>query len=42
LGVLDDADQRLVLGDLGQQRQCRKADQEPVGRRAFAQAEHGG
>jgi hypothetical protein len=37
LGVVDDADQWLVLGDLGQQRQGGQSDQEPVGGRAFAQ-----
>ena len=41
LRVVDDADQRLLLGDLGQQRQRGEPDQEPVGRRAGAPAEHG-
>ena len=36
LRVVDDADQRLVLGDLGEQRQRGKPDQEPVGRRTDA------
>ena len=36
LRVVDDADQRLLLGDLGEQRQRGEADQEPVRRRAGA------
>ena len=33
LRVVDDADERLLLGDLGEQRQRGEPDQEPVGRR---------
>ena len=40
LRVVDDADQRLLLGDLGEQRQRCQADQEAVGRGARAQPEH--
>ena len=40
LRVVDDADQRLLLGDLGEQRQRGQPDQEPVGRRTAAPAEH--
>ena len=40
LRVVDDADERLLLGDLGEQRQRGEPDQEPVRRRAGAQAEH--
>ena len=40
LRVVDDADQRLLLGDVGEQRQRGQADQEPVGRSAGAEAEH--
>ena len=40
LRVVDDADERLLLGDLGEQRQRGEPDQEPVGRRAGAPAEH--
>ena len=40
LRVVDDADERLLLGDLGEQRQRGQADQEPVGRRRRAQPEH--
>ena len=40
LRVVDEADQRLLLGDLGEQRQRGEPDQEPVGRRAGAQPEH--
>ena len=41
LRVVDDADERLLLGDLGQQRQGGEPDHEPVGRGAGAPAEHG-
>ena len=41
LRVVDDADQRLLLGDLGEQRQRGQPDQEPVGRGTDAQSEHG-
>ena len=41
LRVVDDADQRLLLGGVCQQAQRRQPDQEPVGRRAGAQPEHG-
>ena len=40
LRVVDDADQRLLLGDLGEQRQRGEPHQEPVGRRTGAQSEH--
>ena len=40
LRVVDDTDQRLLLGDLGEQRQRGQPDQEPVGRRAGAAAEY--
>ena len=40
LRVVDDADERLLLGDLGEQRQRGESDQEPVGRRAGAPTEH--
>jgi hypothetical protein len=40
LRVIDDADQRLLLGDLGEQRQRGQPHQEPVGRGAGAAAEH--
>ena len=40
LRVVDDADQRLPLGDLGEQRQRGEPHQEPVGRRTGAQSEH--
>src|SRR5512133_3312955 len=39
-GVVDDADQRLLLGDLGEQRQRRESHQEPVRRGTGAPAEH--
>jgi hypothetical protein len=39
LCVVDDADQRLVLGDLSQQREGGQPDQEPVGCRTDAPAE---
>ena len=39
LGVIDDADQRLGLGDLGQQRQGGQPDQEPVRGVPLAQPE---
>ena len=39
LRVLDDADERLLLGDVGEQRQGRQPDQEPVWGRAVAQPE---
>src|SRR4029450_13590827 len=42
LGVLDHADQRLSLGDLGHQRQGGQPDREPVGDRPGAQPENGG
>ena len=42
LRVVDDADERLLLGDLGEQRQRGQPDQEPVGRRAGAEPEHRG
>ena len=41
LRVVDDADERLLLGDLGKQRQRGEPDEEAVGRRAGAPAEHG-
>ena len=41
LRVVDDADERLFLGDLGEQRERGEPDQEPVGRRAGAPAEYG-
>ena len=41
LRVVDDADERLFLGDLGDQRQRGEPNQEPVGRRAGAPAEYG-
>ena len=40
LGVVDDADERLLLGDVGEQRQRREPDQEAVWRGALAQPEH--
>ena len=40
LRVVDDGDERLLLGDLGEQCQCGKSDQEAVGRGAGAQPEH--
>ena len=40
LRVVDDARQRLLVGDLSEQRQRGQPDQEPVGRRAGAAAEH--
>ena len=40
LRVVDDAGQRLLLGDLGEQRERGQPDQEPVGRGAGAAAEH--
>ena len=40
LRVVDDTGQRLLLGDLGEQRQRGQPDQEPVGRSAGAAAEH--
>jgi hypothetical protein len=40
LRVIDEADQRLLLGDLGEQRQRGQPYQEPVGRGAGAAAEH--
>ena len=40
LRVVDDADERLLLGDLGEQRQRREPDQEAVGRGPGAQPEH--
>ena len=40
LGVVDDAQQRPLLGDLGEQAQRREADEEPVRRVARALAEH--
>ena len=40
LRVVDDADERLLLGDLGEQRQRREPDQEAVGCRRRAQPEH--
>ena len=40
LRVVDDTGQRLLLGDLGEQRQCGQPDQEPAGRSAGAAAEH--
>ena len=42
LRVVDDADERLLLGDLGEQRQRGQPDQEPVGRSPRAQSEHRG
>ena len=41
LGVVDQADQRLLAPDLGQQPEQRQADQEAIRRRARAQAERG-
>ncbi len=40
LGVVDDADERLLLGDLGEQRQRGQAHEEPVRRGVCAQSEH--
>ena len=41
LGIVDDADQRLLLGDIGEQRQRRQPDQEAIGRRRPApESEH--
>ena len=40
LRVVDDADERLLLGDLGEQRQRGEPDQEPVRRGPGAPAEH--
>src|SRR3712207_8895619 len=40
LRVVDDARQRLPLGDLGEQRQHRESDEEPVRWRPWAQSEH--
>ena len=40
LRVIDETDQRVLLGDLGEQRQRGQPDQEPVGRGAGAAAEH--
>ena len=40
LRVVDDAYERLLLGDLSEQRQRCEPDQEPVGRRPAAPAEH--
>ena len=40
LRVVDDADERLLLGDLGEQRQRGQADEEAVRRGAWAQSEH--
>ena len=40
LRVVDDTGQRLLVGDLGEQRQCCQPDQEPVGRSVGAAAEH--
>jgi hypothetical protein len=40
LRVVDDTGQRLLLGDLGEQRERGQSDQEPVGRSAGATAEH--
>jgi hypothetical protein len=42
LGVVDDAGQGLLLGDLGEQREGGQPDQEPVGGRADAPAEYRG
>src|SRR5918994_2033110 len=39
LRVVDDADERLLLGDLGEERERRERDQESVGRRPGASAE---
>ena len=41
LGVVDQADQRLLAPDLGQQPEQRQADEEAIRRRARAQAERG-
>ena len=40
LRVVNDAGQRLLVGDLGEQRQRGQPDQEPVGHSAGAAAEH--
>ena len=40
LRVIDETGQRLLLGDLGEQRERGQPHQEPVGRRAGATAEH--
>ena len=40
LRVVDDTGQRLLVGDLGEQRQRGQPDQEPVGRGVGAAAEH--
>jgi hypothetical protein len=42
LRVVDDARERLLLGDVGEQAKGRQPDQEPVGRSAFAPTEHRG
>jgi hypothetical protein len=42
LRVVHDADERLPVGDLGEQRQRREPDEKPIRRRAVAPAEHGG
>ena len=39
LSVVDDADERLLLGDLGEERERGESDQEPVGCRPRAEAE---
>ena len=41
LGVVDDADERLIPDCVGQQAEHGQADQEAIGRRARAQAERG-
>ena len=41
LRVVDDAGERLLLGDLGKERQRRERHEEPVGRRPGAPSEHG-
>ncbi|HEX5781474.1 MAG TPA: hypothetical protein VFX80_06115, partial [Solirubrobacteraceae bacterium] len=41
LGVVDDADERLLLGGVGEQCQRRQSDEEPLRRRADAHPEDG-
>ena len=42
LGVVDDAEQRALLGDAAQEAEHRQSDEEPVGRLARRQAERDG
>ena len=41
LRIVDDADKRLLLGDVGEQRQRGQSHQESLGRRACTKSEHG-